>query len=161
MPLPLRDLLDTWSSLYAGSAVIRSVVAFAHTGGLVLGGGSAIASDLATLQTIRRHEHHLRPALERIERLHPLVIGSLAVVFASGVLLMGADFDAYVASRAFWLKMVCVAALLLNGVVLARLSSRVLRETPATLSPLRRAVLASLLLWTLTTLMGTVIPNAL
>lgn len=161
MAVPFRELIETWSSLYAGSAPLRSVVAFAHTGGLVLGGGSAIASDLATLRLINRREDHVRPELERLQRLHPLVISSLAVVFLSGVLLMGADFDAYVASRAFWLKMVCVAALLLNGAALARLNSRALQETPSTLAPLRRAVVASLLLWTLTTLMGTVIPNAL
>lgn len=161
MSLPFREMLDSWSSLYSNSAVIRSAVAFAHTGGLVLGGGSAIANDLGTLRVLRRSPDAIQTELERLQRVHPLVISSLAVVILSGVLLMAADFDAYVVSRAFWIKMACVAALLLNGAVLARLGSRALGGQPRPLRWLKPTAYASLVLWTLTTLMGTVIPNAL
>ena len=57
--------------------------------------------------------------------------------------------------------MACVAALLLNGAVLASLGSRALAGQARLLPWLKRTAYASLALWILTTLMGTVIPNAL
>ena len=47
--VPLADLADSWSSIYSGSPVIKSAVAFAHIGALLAGGGMAIAADRATL----------------------------------------------------------------------------------------------------------------
>jgi uncharacterized membrane protein len=87
------------------------------------------------------------------------VLAGLAAVMASGVLLLGADFDTYVHSKVFWIKMGLVAMLLLNGAVLARLGA-----VTATVDDVRWKRLAyvsafSLALWLLTTLTGAALPN--
>ena len=50
---PIADLADSWSSIYSDSAAIKSAVGFAHVGGLLAGGGMAIAADRATLAAHR------------------------------------------------------------------------------------------------------------
>ena len=153
--LPIRELADTWSSLYANSALLRSVVSFAHVGGLVTGGGYAIASDLDLLRSLRRGGLDAAPQLARLQAAHRIVISGLALVIISGFLLMFADLDAYLESTVFWIKMTLVACLLVNGALLARTARR---EAGARL---RLMTLASLTLWLTTTFVGAVVPNAL
>jgi hypothetical protein len=43
----LTDLIESWNALYANHAALRTAIEFAHIGGLVAGGGCAIAADLA------------------------------------------------------------------------------------------------------------------
>ena len=75
------------------------------------------------------------------------------------MLLLGADFDTYVASRIFWLKMALIAALLINGALLVRAGRRVDALETSDWVRLRRASVASLALWFLTTLLGAALPN--
>jgi hypothetical protein len=103
----------------------------------------------------------LRTELDRLKGMHRLVVGGLGAVIASGLLLMLADLEAYLASRAFWLKMILVIGLCLNGVAVVRISGRAWAGQTGDLRRLRLVVAASLALWLLTTLMGTVLPNAL
>jgi hypothetical protein len=158
--MPLREMADTWSSWYANSAALRSVVSFAHVGSLITGGGYAIASDLGTLRAVRRGGESVSAELERLRTAHRIVIGSLVLVIGSGLLLTLADLDAYLASTTFWIKMALVVCLLINGAVLIRVTAR------ATVDHARRARLrlvttASVVLWLATTLLGVVVPNAL
>ena len=46
-------LLESWMSLYANHAALRTGVEFMHIGGLVAGGGCAITADLATITASR------------------------------------------------------------------------------------------------------------
>lgn len=158
---PVRDLIDTWASLYANSAALRSGVAFAHLGALLGGGGCAIAADLASLKAGRRGAGSVQLELRRLHDVHRLVIACLAIVVASGLLLMAADIDAYLASTAFWVKMALVVALALNGALLISTAARAEAGDARAVRRLRVVTLASLTLWFATTLLGAVLPNAL
>ena len=159
--VPARELIDTWASLYANSAAIRSGVAFAHVGALLGGGGCAVAADLWTLKASQRGTASVQAELERLHGVHRVVVANLAIVVVSGVLLMGADFDAYLASAAFWIKMALVVGLVINGAVLVRTSIRIAAGDTRAVGHVRPVSMASLTLWFVTTLMGAVLPNVL
>jgi len=158
---PIREIVETWASFYANSPAARSAVTFTHVGALVVGGGSAIAADLETIRALRRDAPSLRAERERLHATHRLVTTSLALVVLSGILLMLADLDAYVASAAFWIKMGLFAALVLNGAMIVSLTAAAHEDSPRGRARLRLAAVASLVLWLATTLLGTVVPNAI
>ena len=159
--VPLREFIDTWASMYANSPALRTGVAFAHVGALLGGGGCAIAADLWTLKASRRGDGAVRTELERLHGVHRIVVFNLAVVVVSGLLLMAADLDAYLASTAFWIKMALVVALLVNGAALVRTSLRIADSDSRAARRLRIVTMVSLTLWFATTLMGAVLPNVL
>jgi hypothetical protein len=157
----IRELAETWSSVYSNSAALRSAIAFAHVGGLVAGGGTAVAADRATLRALRRGGSFLAAEIDRLQGAHRIVLAGLAAVGVSGVLLMLANLDQYLVSPVFWTKMVMVAALFLNGARLAFVAARARNGTPGDWPALRFACRTSLALWFATTLLGTVLPNVL
>ena len=158
---PLADLADSWSSIYSGSAVIKSAVGFAHVGALLAGGGMAIAADRATLAAHRSGGDAMRREADRLGGMHGTVLVSFAIILVSGVLMMFADLDAYLQSTAFWIKMALVVALLVNGGVL-RQAARVAAAGDARAHrTLATAARLSLGLWFVTTLAGAVLPNVL
>jgi hypothetical protein len=159
--VPVRELVDTWASIYANSAAIRSGVAFGHVGALLGGGGCAIAADLWTLKASRRSCAAVQTELERLHGVHRIVVVNLAVVVVSGLLLMAADVDAYVASTAFWIKMALVVALIINGALLIRTGNRIAARGSRAVRRMRIVSMASLALWFATTLLGAVLPNVL
>ncbi|NOT25586.1 MAG: hypothetical protein HOP16_05730 [Acidobacteria bacterium] len=159
--IPIRELIDTWASIYANSAAIRSGVAFGHVGALLGGGGCAIAADLSTLKASRRGRASIQTELERVHGVHRIVVANLALVAVSGLLLVGADFEAYLVSTAFWIKMILVGALVINGAVLVRTSARMAEGDTAVMGRMRIVSIASLTLWFAATLMGAVLPNVL
>ena len=150
--------LQWWVSLYANHAILRTAVAFVHIGGLVGGGGCAIAADCATLVLAPDGAASRTAHAQSIRRTHVMVIAGLVLLFVSGLLLLGADLETYLGSRVFWLKMALIAALLINGVVLTRLERRALADRPGW-DRLRRASMVSIALWLLTTLLGAALPN--
>jgi len=158
-PAALAGALEWWSSLYSNHAALRTAVSFAHVGGLLGGGGCAIVADRATLMLPRDDARAHLAHLDSIRRAHQVVLGGLVLLFVSGVLLLGADFDTYIASRIFWLKMGLIVALLANGALLVRVERHVTAPQSSDWLRLRRASLASLALWFLTTLLGAALPN--
>jgi len=157
----VTDLADTWSSVYSNSAAIKSAVAFAHLGALLLGGGLAITADRATLAAHNFGGDAMRREADRLGGMHGTVLVSFAIIVISGLLLMFADLDAYLQSPAFWIKMALVLALIVNGAVL-RHSGRVAAAGDARAHrTLAAAARVSLGLWFVTTLAGAVLPNAL
>lgn len=158
---PLKEVLETWSSVYSNSAALRSAITFAHIGGLVGSAGVAVASDIAVLRAAAAGPAALIREAGRLRDVHRVVIVSLAIVAISGVLLMLADFDAFVASRTFWLKMAFVAALAVNGAIVIAVGSRAHRNDAVALRRLRPVSLASIALWTVTTFLGAMLPNVL
>lgn len=159
--MAIRELAETWASLYSNSIALRSAISFAHVGGLMTGGGVAIAADLGVLGALRRGHTAASDEIERLHRSHRIVIASLAVVVTSGMLLLFKDLDALLESRPFWLKMSLFAALILNGLLVVRAERRVSSGDARALGLLRFAARASLALWLATTLAGAVVPNAL
>ena len=159
--MPVRELADTWASIYAQSAVLRSAISFAHIAGLVGGGGCAVAADRATLRAFRRAPAAVAGEVHHLHGVHAVVLVGLTLVIASGVLLMLADFDAYLVSTAFWIKMGLVGALFVNGSILVRSALRAEAGDDGARHTLKRAAIASIVLWFATTLVGAVLPNVL
>lgn len=159
-PPSLVSLCEPWASFYSDSHLAQTLVTFAHIGGLVVGGGIAIAADRTTLRMssdVDRRRHLLD-----IMHIHRVVIGSLAVVIASGLLLFGTDVEAQWGSPIFWIKMGLIALLLVNGLRMQR-AERVAAQEPVISSAhwgaLRGAAIASLSLWLLITLAGVALIN--
>jgi uncharacterized membrane protein len=150
----LRNLAIDWGSFYANHAAVRTAVTFAHIGGLVASGGAAIVADRNLLSALRRDESERRVLLNDARETHAIVLAGLAIVLASGVLLLGADLDTYLDSTLFWTKMALVVLLMINGAVLWAAERR------AAWGTLRWTAIASLALWTLTTLTGTGLLNS-
>ena len=159
--MSIKDLADTWSSIYSASPAIKSALAFSHIGGLIAGGGAAIAADRTTLRAMRRGQAALDHELEHLHHVHLFVIVGLAVVIVSGILLMFADLDAYLSAPVFWIKMGLVVLLMANGALVMRGGRRTHAGDPSGPPVLRYAASASLTLWFVTTLLGAILPNVL
>jgi hypothetical protein len=155
----ISHLVDWWASFYSGSAVMRTFVSFVHLAGLVGGGGAAIAADRATLKATRRGLAVTREQVNAIHHTHRVVILGLAGVIVSGVLLFTGDVATYASSKLFWLKMMMVAALMINGAFLVRVGRGVHTPDERTRRTMRWTAGLSLALWFLTTLVGAGLPN--
>jgi hypothetical protein len=155
----MTDLLQTWGSFYANHAAIRTLVAFVHVGALITGGGLAVAADRAMLAAAPGDNGTRRSLLETLEGTHRLVVGSLVLIAASGLLLFASDFETFLYSRFFWIKIGLVVLLMLNGLVLWRAERRALSGDHAAWGTLRFTAIASITLWFLTTLGGVALPN--
>jgi hypothetical protein len=159
--MAFKELVDTWASLYATSPTLKSGLAFVHIGALVGGGGAAIAADRTTLRAMRKGREALDRELEHLHHVHQFVVGGLALVIASGLLLMMADLDSYLASTVFWIKMALLVGLMANGLLVVRGERRTHAGDQGGVRLLRFAAIASLALWFGTTLLGAILPNVL
>ena len=155
----ITALIVSWGSFYANHPVARTLVAFAHVGALIGGGGIAIAADRSTLTALGQSETIRRRQLQALHGTHRIVIGSLAVIAASGLLLFAADFETYLYSRFFWIKISLVALLIANGAVLWRAERRAIQGDLSAWATLHVTAIASIALWLLTTLGGVALPN--
>jgi hypothetical protein len=155
----MGHLLEVWSAIYANHPVLRTAVDFMHVGGLLASGGCAVAADLATLSTDAANSAARRAHLSLLQRTHAIVIAGLTIVTISGLLLLAADIETFLTSKVFWLKMVLIAILLVNGLCMQRDERRARRDDAGSWMRLRRMASISLLLWFLTTLAGTALPN--
>jgi hypothetical protein len=159
MTIALAHVLETWVSLFANHAYLRTAVAFTHIAGLVAGGGCAITADLAVLTVVREGSRDRAVHLDMLRRTHGLVVFGLVALTASGLLLLAADADTYLHSKVFWLKMALVAALVVNGVRVLAAERRAQQDRPGSWRSLRGSATVSLALWTLITLAGSALPN--
>jgi hypothetical protein len=152
-------LLDVWTSFYSNHALLRTTVGFAHVGGLMLGGGCAVAADLATIEAVREGPIGRSSQLHVLKRTHTIVVIGLTALVVSGLLLFAADADAFLHSRIFWVKMGLMGTLLINGVAMLSGEQRVLRGDTRAWTRLHTIAVSSLLLWFLTALAGAALPN--
>jgi hypothetical protein len=155
----LSSLLETWNSVYANHAALRTAIAFVHIAGLIASGGCAITADLATITAAREGSVARMVELQLLKRTHWIVVGGLVALFVSGLLLLGADVQTYWYSRVFWIKMGLIVLLLANGVLLLAGERRVRSGDPREWTRLHYAAVLSLTLWILTTLAGAALPN--
>lgn len=159
MPVWLGHWIAAWTSLYSNSAVLRTGVGFAHVAGLLAAGGSAIAADRATLVAWRRDAASRVAHARVLHGTHRMVVMGLAIVTVSGLLLLAADWDTYIHSRIFWIKMGMVGLLLANGAVLVNAGRRAQTGHQRAWTRLGYGSIASLVLWFATTLLGAALPN--
>jgi hypothetical protein len=68
----LSLLLDTWTSFYSNHASLRTAIEFIHIGGLMLGGGCAIAADLATIEAVREGPIGRTSQFHALNRTHAI-----------------------------------------------------------------------------------------
>ncbi|MGH9143479.1 MAG: hypothetical protein ACRD2I_20265 [Vicinamibacterales bacterium] len=155
----LNQLLESWTSLYANHAALRTSIEFIHIGGLVAGGGCAITADLATITATREGATARVTHLILLKRTHRIIVLGLVALSISGMLLLMADVATYLHSRVFWVKMTLMALLLINGSLLLRGERQVQRGDAGAWARLHLTATASLVLWLLTTLAGAALPN--
>jgi hypothetical protein len=155
----LNTLIESWTSIYANHAALRTAIEFIHIGGLVAGGGCAITADLATISANRQGPAARVTHLILLERTHRLVVLGLVALTVSGVLMFAVDVQTFLYSKVFWLKMALMALLLVNGALLLRGERRVRNDEPNAWARLHSTAAASLVLWFLTTLAGAALPN--
>jgi hypothetical protein len=155
----LSHLIESWVSLYANHATLRTGVEFVHIGGLLAGGGCAITADLATIVAVRERSASRTTQLHLLKQTHAIVVFGLVALAVSGLLLFGADVQTFLYSRVFWLKMGLMVLLLINGALLLGGERRVQRGEPHAWTRLHYTAVVSLVLWLLTTLAGAALPN--
>lgn len=156
----LAALSAGWSALYADSTLVSTTVTTIHLLALLGAGGLAIAADRLTLRATVSDAPRIAQELRAVHR--PVLV-ALAILFVSGLALAAADLETFLVSPVFWAKLGLVALLLANGGGLARAESRVRASStvPAALwRRLRMHAWASLSLWVLVTIAGTVLVNA-
>jgi hypothetical protein len=159
MTAALRDLATTWGSFYANHAAMRTTIAFGHVGGLVAAGGASMVADREILSSYKRREQRSSAVMRAVRKTHRVVLAGLAIVIVSGVLLFAADLDTYLVSRLFWIKMALIVALMVNGAVLTRAEHLASSNLDHSWEILKWTATASLALWSLTTFIGTALPN--
>ena len=161
-PLVLVDALKPWSDFYAHSPLAETIVVFAHVGGLLLGGGLAVASDRATLRALALPPDGRASHRRELAAVHRWVLTGIALVFASGIALVAADVETFWGSPIYWAKMALVLALLANGFVMTRTEEALAGDDSATAAGwrmLRRTAIASLGLWFVITALGIALVN--
>ena len=117
----LSHLIESWVSLYANHAALRTGIEFMHIGGLV-------ARRRLRDHGRSGHDHDgPRGRLPRVRHScsccsgpHLIVVLGLVALAVSGALLFAADVETFLYSRIFWLKMGLLALLLVNGLLLLR-----------------------------------------
>src|SRR5213595_2409623 len=110
----VSQLLAGWARLY-GHTPVSATVTYLHLVGILVGGGVAVAADRASLRLSPETLPDWRTELDRLAAVHRWVVGGLALIFASGVLMALAQVANFGTSVVFWTKMGLVALLIGNG----------------------------------------------
>jgi uncharacterized membrane protein len=155
----VTSFLENWNSFYSNHAVMRTFIGFFHIGGLLIGGGCAIAADRMTLRAAKRSLAERSYQLDALRSTHRIVLVSLAAVAVSGLLLFAADSETFLYSRFFWMKMGLVVTLMANGYLLTRAERQAETDAMRGWKWLKVTSTISVALWMLTTLAGAALPN--
>jgi hypothetical protein len=160
-PSALARLAEPWNSMYSDSKAISSVVIFLHLAPLLIAGGTALVADRATLRAVRGSDDDRTRQLADLGRTHAMVLGGLALSFASGVMLFLSDVDEFLGSPFFWIKLALIGLLLVNGFLMTRTEQALNAggDRVALWGRLRTISILSLILWLATTLAGVVLTN--
>jgi hypothetical protein len=155
--------LQPWADFYGHNKLVAAGVEFLHVGGLLVGGGFAIASDRAALRAVKAPIEHQKHVLREFTTVHKPVLMALSVMVISGLLMLASDIGTFLVSPVYWTKMTLVLLLLANGYLLKRADEK-LNADP---SPGNRAwkhfkfsSIASITLWLSTTLAGVILLNS-
>lgn len=156
----LIELAAPWASLYNDSSSLSAAVTFFHLGGVLLGGGCAIAADRATLLARSADGASRSLQLDELRSVHRVVLLGLAVSAISGFLMLAADLETFAGSPLFWGKMALIGILMANGWMLTRAETG-LRKGAIPVGRgwrrLERAAIASLALWFGALLLGAIL----
>jgi hypothetical protein len=151
--------VTTWAAVFANHPLLRTAVDFVHIGGLVAAAGCALTADLATITAARRTPDSRDAQLGLLGRTHPIVVSGFAALTVSGLLLLAADVSTFLHSTLFWIKMGLVGLLVINGALMLAAERRARRGVTGSWGRLHALAVGSLVLWTVTTLVGAALPN--
>lgn len=173
LPAVLEKLVafvQPFADVYSENKVLSVGTTMLHIGGLLAGGGLAIATDRSVLRMPIQDGAGQRSVLDDLASTHKLVIGSIGVLLISGLMFLAADLKTFFTSTVYWIKMAAVALLLLNGLRLWRAESRL--QKSVTLVPgsapmpeaewraLRGGAITSLVLWFVVMALGVVLEGS-
>jgi hypothetical protein len=154
-----------WKEIYSNSPVVDTCVIFVHLSGILIGGGTALFTDRATLRVRDGTSEAARGAAIELQESHRVVVGSLVVVLISGIALATSDLPTFLHAPLFAVKLAFVTLLVINGALLIR-AERVFGEpsinaerSDRTWRGVRRHARASQVLWLCTLLAGTALAN--
>jgi hypothetical protein len=155
----VSQLLTRWAHLY-GHAPVSATVTYLHLVGILMGGGVAVAADRASLR-LSPTTPDWSQELARLASVHRWVVGGLALIFASGLLMMFAELNRFATSAVFWTKMGLIALLLGNGYIRMRAETALQQGRAAGWGWFRRASVASLVLWLVILLAGALLHSTI
>ena len=147
LPAFATDAIRGWAAYYDAHRAVSVAVRWLHLGGLLLGGGSALAADRHVLRALRAGRELREASLGVLESSHRVVVPAMAVVVLSGLLMTASDTATYLGSRLYWTKMGLVALLLLNGTALLAAERAVRRGRGKGWTGLTVVSAVSLVLW--------------
>jgi hypothetical protein len=162
VPESLVHFLKPWANFYSHSKAAVTVVQYVHIGGLLMGGGLAIAADRGTLRAVRLAAHERSGHLHDLAEVHRWVLTGLAAVVVSGLALLTADIETFFGSWIFWVKMALVIVLLANGYRMTRIESALehgAAEDSAKWNKLHSVAVTSLALWFVVAALGVALAN--
>lgn len=167
----IARIVEPWQSLYSQHIAISTFVLFVHLAALVGSAGLAVANDRAIVGSTASDVDERARKLAQLSLSHRSVISALAVSFVSGLLLLLADFEAFMGMPAFWVKMLLILLLVSNALLMQRRESLIKATANGPLglsSPagskqwtgLRRHAWLSLTLWFAIVLAGTAMTSS-
>ncbi len=148
------DIVARWAHLYSDHKTVSTAVTYVHLAGVLLGGGIAVAADRDVLASVPS------PDLMGVRPPHRLIVTALVVIGTSGLLMLFADLHTYVTSPVFWTKMGCVLLLIGNGAVRLKAERTARQGVMTAWHRLRSTSIASLVLWFVILLAGTIIGSS-
>lgn len=163
----LEHITAPWQSAFSNSKVISTSVTGAHLFALFIGGGFAIAADRSTLRALRGDVQTRARQLAELRQVHRPVLIAIAVMFLSGVMLALSDVKTFATSPTFWIKMMFVLLLVVNGGVLTQTEQALghggiptEHQEQRLWKRLRTSSWCSLFLWSATLVAGVILQNA-
>jgi len=115
LPEILTRALTGWAGFYGDHQAVSVTVRYLHLAALLVGGGTALATDRQLLATRRLPEPQRAQALATLDASHRVVVPALAVVVLTGLLMTASDTGTFFASKLYWSKLTLVGLLLANG----------------------------------------------
>jgi hypothetical protein len=146
-----------WARLYADHKAVSGGVTYVHLAGILLGGGLAVSADRTVLRWSPQPDPDRPRELQTLAAVHRWVLAGLGLTLVSGIGMLLADLDTYVASVVFWTKMSLIVLLVGNGFLKLRAEAALTQHPGAALHRLRGTAVASVVLWFATLLAGTVL----
>ena len=147
------DILARWAHLYSDNKTVSVTVTYVHLAAVLVAGGLAAAADREALIASPSPS----PDLAAVHPPHRLIVIALLVIGLSGILMTLSDVHHFLTSAVFWTKMGLILLLLGNGALRLKAEHAVRLGIAAGWSRLRRTSIASLVLWFVILLAGTII----
>ncbi len=152
----MSHLIALWAHFSRHNVELIVTLTYIHLAGILVGGGFAVATDRASLRLSPANAPDWPQELTRLASVHRWVMAGLALIFASGVLMTLTELGTFAVSAVFWTKMGLIALLLGNGFLRMR-AETALRQDRTGWGRFRATSVASLVLWFVILLAGTLL----